>query len=229
MRVLVIDNTAPTLSSVTTTVPLRGPAAAVAYLLAMARSRGVRINRTKLTKLLYLADLRAVEHGLSPGSGVEWRWRHHGPHSLRLAEIERDLREAGIIRVEETTDPFAGHRECLVHLVDAPQTDIDAEFAEIVNAVLADYGQWSAGQLRDLACQTPPVREAIKQRRHEVRLDLAGGPPLPDLGSGLARLRRWASSNPLPDDEPGGIDDLIEEIDQFAEHRNDATRHLLEE
>jgi hypothetical protein len=153
----------------------------------------------------------------------------YGPYSLRLAEVERDLREAGIILVEETADPFAGHRECLIHLVDAPQTDIDAEFAEIVNAVLADYGRWSAGQLRDLTYQTPPMQEAIKQHRHEVRLDLAGGAPLPDLDSGLARLRRWAKNNPLPADEPGGIDDLIEEVDQFTEHRTDATRHLLEE
>jgi hypothetical protein len=51
---------------------------------------------------------------------------------------------------------------------------------------------------------------------------------LPDLGSGLARLRRWAKDHPLPADEPGGIDDLIEEVDQLIEHRADATRHLLE-
>jgi hypothetical protein len=106
---------------------------------------------------------------------------------------------------------------------------IDVEFAEIVDAVLADYGRWPAGQLRDLTYQTPPMQEAVKQHRHEVRLDLAGGSPLPDLGSGLARLRRWAKSNPLPADEPGGIGDLIEEVDQLTEHRADATRHLLGE
>ncbi|MFB9891770.1 hypothetical protein ACFFOQ_18375 [Planobispora takensis] len=210
-------------------VTLRGPAAAVAHLLATARVSGVRVNRTKLSELLYLADLRAVENGLPPGSGVEWRWRDRGPHSRRLAEVEEDLREAGIILVEDKADPFAGHRECLVHLVDTPRTDIDAEFAEIVNGVLADYGRWSAGQLRDLACQTPPMQEALKRRQRDVRLDLAGGPPLPDLGSGLARLRRWARGNPLPDDEPGGIGDLAEEVDQLADHRADATRHLLED
>ncbi|WP_436762856.1 hypothetical protein [Streptosporangium sp. V21-05] len=213
----------------TTTVTLRGPAAAVACLLAMARSRGVRINRTKLTNLLYLADLRAVEHGLPPGSGVDWRWRRHGPHSLRLAEVVRDLREAGVILLEDTADPFAGHRECLIRLVNDPRTEIDAEFAEVIDAVLADYGQWSAGQLCDLTCQTPPMREAGESHKRGARLDLAGGPPLPDLGSELSRLRRWALSNPLPDDEPGGIDDLVEEADRFTEHRTDATRHLLEE
>ncbi|MFB4275303.1 type II toxin-antitoxin system antitoxin SocA domain-containing protein [Nonomuraea sp. MTCD27] len=208
---------------------LRGPAAAVAYLLATARASGMRINRTKLAKLLYLADLDAVANGLSPGSGVEWRWRHDGPHSLRLAEVERDLSEAGVVQVEESADPFAGHRECAVHLIDAPQVVIDPEFAEIIDVVLAEYGRWSAGQLREFTYQTPPMQEAMKQDRHEARLDLAGGPPLPDLGSGLARLRVWAARNPLPDDEPGGVDDLVEESRQLAEHRADATRQLLGE
>ncbi|MFC6083839.1 Panacea domain-containing protein [Sphaerisporangium aureirubrum] len=189
----------------------------------------MRVNRTKLTKLLYLADLRAVEQGIAPGSGVEWRWRGHGPHSLRLGEVERDLREAGVVLVEENADPFAGHREFVIHLVDAPHVEIDAGFAEVVDDVLADYGRWSAGQLRDLAYQTSPMQEAVKQGEREVRLDLAGGPPLPDLGPGLARLREWARRNPLPDDEPGGVDDLVEESRQFAEHRTEATRNLLED
>ncbi|MGP3912466.1 type II toxin-antitoxin system antitoxin SocA domain-containing protein [Nonomuraea sp. 10N515B] len=209
--------------------PLRGPAAAVAYLLATARASGMRVNHTKLAKLLYLADLRAVDKGLPPGSGVEWRWRHYGPHSLRLSEVERDLSEAGVIQVEESADPFAGYRECTVHLIDVPQIVIDSEFAEIVDGVLAEYGRWSAGQLRDLTYQTAPMQEAIKQNQREVRLDLAGGPPLPDLGSSLARLHAWAKRNPLPEDEPGGVDDLVVESRQLAEHRDDATRHLLEE
>jgi uncharacterized phage-associated protein len=219
----------PTLNTVSASVSLRGPAAAIAYLLATARTNGMRVNRTKLTKLLYLAELRSVEQGLPSGSGLEWRWRHSGPHSLRLGEVERDLREAGVILVEESSDPYTGCRECVIHLLDVPQMVITTEFATIVDGVLADYGRWSAGQLRDLTHQTPPVQEAIKQRRHEARLDLAGGPPLPDLGSGLARLRQWAERNPLPDDEPGGIDDLVEETRHLSEHRAEASRRLLED
>lgn len=53
----------------------RGVSAAVVHLLMSARSNGVPINRTKLAKLLYLADLRAVDEGLAPaqmlsGAGV---------------------------------------------------------------------------------------------------------------------------------------------------------------
>ncbi|MEV1241905.1 hypothetical protein [Nonomuraea sp. NPDC049750] len=73
------------------------------------------------------------------------------------------------------------------------------------------------------------MQETIKQNHHEVRLDLADGPPLPDLDSGLARLRRWAKRNPRPDDEPGGVDDLVEESRQLADHRAEATLQLMEE
>lgn len=222
-------NRGPTLDVVTAPAPLRGPAAAIAYLLASARANGTRVNRTKLTKLLYLADLRAVESGLPPGSGLEWRWRHYGPHSLRLKEVERDLVEAGHIQVTDTLDPFTGRCEYTIHLLDAPQTVIDAEFTAIVDGVLMEFGDWSASQLRDLTYQTPPMQEAVRQGRREVRLDLSGGAPFPDLGPGLARLRDWAARNPLPGDEPGGVDDLAEEMEHLAEHRADATRRLLEE
>jgi hypothetical protein len=50
-----------------------------------------------------------------------------------------------------------------------------------------------------------------------------------DLISGLTRLRQWAEHNPLPDDEPGGIDDLTEEMRHFSVHRAEATHLLLEE
>ncbi|TDC97266.1 Panacea domain-containing protein [Actinomadura sp. 7K507] len=213
----------------TAPAPLRGPAAAIAYLLASARTNGMRVNRTKLTKLLYLADLRAVDRGLPPGSGVDWRWRHYGPHSLRLKEVERDLREAGHVQVEETVDPFTGYCEYAIHLMDAPQTVIDTEFTQIVDGVLAEFGDLSASQLRDLTYQTAPMQEAVKRGKREVRLDLSGGAPYPDLGPGMARLRDWASRNPLPEDEPGGVDDLVEEMEDLTEHRAAATRWLLEE
>lgn len=83
----------PALDAVTALVPLRGSAAAVSSLLATARATGTRVSRTKPCHLLYLADLRAVEKGLPAGSGLEWRWRASGPHSFRLVEVERDLRE----------------------------------------------------------------------------------------------------------------------------------------
>ncbi|WP_155126429.1 hypothetical protein [[Actinomadura] parvosata] len=209
--------------------PLAGPAAAVAYLLAVARAAGVRLSRAKLAGLLYLVDLRAAEEGILCGSGVEWRASRQGPCSRALAEVEHGLSEAGVIQVEDRADPFTGCTEGVVHLIDAPQMVIDTALSEVVDAVLAEHGRWSAGQLHEFALQTAPMREAITRGLPDARLDLSGGPPLPDLGTGLDRLRAWARHNPLPEDEPGSVDGLVEESRQLTEHRAEATRHLLEE
>ncbi|MFI7125558.1 hypothetical protein ACIBQ1_07670 [Nonomuraea sp. NPDC050153] len=45
----------------------------------------------------------------------------------------------------------------------------------------------------------------------------------------LAPLRRWAERNPLSEDDPGGIEDLVEEMRHLAEHRAEAIRCLLEQ
>lgn len=81
-------------------VIFHGTAAAVLALLRAARVDGVIVNRTKLAKLLYLADLRAVEQGLPPGTSVEWRWRHYGPYSDILLRVEGDLERAEVIEAQ---------------------------------------------------------------------------------------------------------------------------------
>jgi hypothetical protein len=201
----------------------------VACLLIAARAGGITVSRAKLRKLLYLSDLRARKLGLSSGSGVEWRWRHDGPYSIRLQLTEKGLGDAGVIRAEMADDAFSGYRECRVHLVGDVDMDIDERFAEVIEQTVAQYGEFSVGQLRDIAYQTAPMQEALAEGRGDVRLDLAGGRPFPDLAVGLGRLRQVAERMPLPEGEPGGIDDLTEEMDQLAQVRQDANDHLLED
>jgi hypothetical protein len=62
----------------------------------------------------------------------------------------------------------------------------------------------------------------------EVRLDLTGGDPYPDIEPALARLRRVAASMPPLEDEPGGMEDLEGDIAAFAGLRAEATSHLLD-
>lgn len=65
--------------------------AAVLVVLDTAREYGYTVTRTTLAKLLYFADLEAVEQGSDPISGLEWRWRHHGPYDNTLLHIEDEL------------------------------------------------------------------------------------------------------------------------------------------
>lgn len=195
--------------------------------LASARTNGVLVNRTKLAKLLYLADLRAVEVGWPPGSDVEWRWKNFGPYSETLQEVERDLCDAGIVETKARPTTY-GTVETRMRLIDNPQVEIDDGFARIVEQVIVEFGSYSAGQLRELTYQTPPMRAAIREGKREVRLDLAGGEPYPDLTRSRNRLRRLARNFPLPEaDDPEGIAELREEIDATRALRDQANSELF--
>ncbi|MFI6248479.1 type II toxin-antitoxin system antitoxin SocA domain-containing protein [Streptomyces sp. NPDC051016] len=207
---------------------MRGTSAAVVQLLSVARASGVIVNRTKLAKLLFLADFEAVDLGSAPGSGVEWRWRHYGPYSDTLREIESDLERAGVLRVIETHN-FYGTLEVRIALAgETPQVEIDEKFAEIVERIVSEKGNLSATQLKDLTYQTPPMLAAQRLGQREVRLDLAGGAPIPDLEPGLQRLRAIARSMEPLDDEVGAVEELAAEIDSLSELRREATGKMLD-
>jgi|SRR4051794_20971090 len=207
----------------------RGTSAAVVLLLKVARESGVIINRVKLAKLLYLADVRAVAEDLPPGTDVEWRWRHYGPHSNALQEIESDLCAARVIQAERSLT-FYGNKEIRFRLLAAdPRIDVNPRFMNILGDVVSEFGHLSATQLRDLAYQSPPMLAAIAKGRREVRLDLTGGEPYPDLAPALARLKAVARSMPAGEDEDGGIVDLKAELEEWAETRRSATSQLVDE
>lgn len=206
----------------------RGTSAAVILILLIARDSGITINRTKLAKLLYLADLRAVENGLPPGSDVEWLWQNYGPYSNTLREIEEDLVTARVIGVHRKVS-FSGGRERRLNLVEAdPQLDIDEEFVRIAEAIMNEFGDLSAGQLRNLSYQTAPMVAAKALKKREVRLDLAGGDPYPNMGPTLARLRRVVAALPEPENEEGGIEDLAADMEAMRALRLKATSHLVD-
>lgn len=96
------------------------------------------------------------------GSGLEWRWNPGGPRSFRLVEVERDLREAGVILLDESADPFAGRREWTIHLVDVPRTVVSVEFAVIMQPFWPTTGdsQRASCVISLRAGSPPPVGRA---------------------------------------------------------------------
>lgn len=206
----------------------RGTSAAVLLILIIARQSGVSINRTKLAKLLYLADLRAVEHGLPPGSDVEWRWRNYGPHSATLQDVEDDLRSAHVIDVSRTLTNF-GVKEIRLKLVDAtPQLELDQEFIRIVEDIMNEFAHQSATQLKNFAYQTSPMLAAKRKGKREVRLDLAGGNPYPDIAPAITRLRRVLAEMPPQTDDPGGVEELAAEMEDWAPLGRRAVSQMLD-
>ncbi len=61
--------------------------ALVAYIVARALDRGVTLNRMRLVKLLYLADVESVRSRRPALTGVEWIFFHYGPYAYELIDV----------------------------------------------------------------------------------------------------------------------------------------------
>lgn len=88
----------------------------VLSLFRVARDQGCVLNRTKVAKLLYLADLSAVEEGGVAFSGATWRWENYGPFDPAQYRVEDVLVASEII--ERTQDPHSPCGEIRLRLVE---------------------------------------------------------------------------------------------------------------
>jgi uncharacterized phage-associated protein len=204
---------------------LRGAPAAFVTLLSAARAQGTVITRTKLAKLLYLADLRAVDELGRPGSDVQWRWLNYGPFSNSLLTIEDDLVSDGIVE-RQTTENYFGSVEYRLRLVRSISVDVDGEFATIIERMVLSHGNLAPSTLRDLTYQTPPMQEARREGGRGQFLDLLSGRPVPDIAPVQSRFERILDQLEPQTDE-GDLTGLTEEIADWADHRARATRPLV--
>ena len=88
----------------------------VLSLFRVARDQGCVLNRTKIAKLLYLADLSAVEEGGVAFSCATWRWENYGPFDPAQYRVEDALVASKII--ERTQDPHSPCGEIRLRLVE---------------------------------------------------------------------------------------------------------------
>lgn len=196
-------------------------------LLHAAKAHDVWLNRTKIAKLLYLADLRAVESGWELFTGCEWRWRHFGPYDNALLEIEDHLTAQGVIDSIPTTN-YYGSPEHRIRAKRLPVLRVEQEFREILFEVVKECGHLSASSLKDLTYQTPPMADAVEDQANEALLDFSDVGPAPEVAPTLIRLRNVVRAAGSDSDEPGAMEDLEEEVAVLSPGRRRANRELLD-
>lgn len=204
---------------------LRGAPGAFVALLSAARAQGATITRTKLAKLLYLADLRAVENLGRPESGVEWRWLHYGPYSNNLLTIEDDLARDSIVE-RASCETWAGSIEHRLRLLRMTPVVIDDDFASLIEQIVLEYGGLAASTLRDMTYQTAPMLEAQREGSRGDVLDLLTGRSVPDIAPALQRLSR-VLNRLEPQSDEGDLAGLADEMNAWTEPRARATGLLL--
>lgn len=200
------------------------PTDALVSLLKRASDHGVEITTTKIAKFLYLADLRSVELYGEAFSGFTWTWDNHGPWDSTIYRSTDTLESQGIVKTSEANyGPFNGKR---FELVSMTQETVDERFADIIDALLDDYGNYTATALRDLTYNTPPMLEAQRGGMRGVELDLHGGGPVPQASIVKARLRALRDRLPAGQDE-GNLSAMLSEHDEWSETRRRANGELL--
>lgn len=196
-------------------------------LLEIAASKGVMLNRTKVAKLLYLADLRSVERSGSLFTGFAWRWRHFGPYDNALLTLEESLARDGVLE-QVRTENYYGSPEWRIEPRHLPPTEIDRQFFELMSEVVAEYGRLSASSLKDLTYQTEPMADAVEGGANEVLLDFSAVRPAPVIAPVLRHFRDVVAAAGRGKDDPGVGDDLEDEIAALTYLRVRANREMLD-
>lgn len=204
--------------------------AAVLVVLDTTREYGYTVTRTTLAKLLFFADLESIKQGGEPVSGLEWRWRHHGPYDNILLRIEDEL--VARQQVESILYFDAGRRLQIVptrndfSYVDSYIDILGSEDLETIRLTVRRMGNYAAATIRDLSYQTEPMLDAQRRGRESViNLELAR--PVPKIDTAVARARRLLATLPPQEDDPGVQDEIVAELESMAEERAAATARLL--
>ncbi len=206
--------------------------ASVHALLVLAARRTVDMTRTKVVKLLYLADLRSVATSGVARSGILWRWWHYGPYCQSLKSVEDNLVSEGAVERESWRLSAYVTEYRLFARPDAA-TELmrrGDEFLEHLDAVLEEYGHKNAKALTDVAYATAPMLEAQSEGVRGMLLDLDERPESADMGGVKAELAERFAHIPdadMNDVGPDGLPDAAEIIGTFRGNRAYANSLLL--
>ena len=134
------------------------------YALTMySQHLGTPLTRTKLVKLLYITDLRAVDQGIPVRTGAVWKWEQFGPFDSALLYREDQLVALGVFRQEHKRTvsgiEYATLSVSPDHYRDvmADASDIDRKFFEIMRGVALQFADASPSEVRDYSYQTAPM------------------------------------------------------------------------
>jgi uncharacterized phage-associated protein len=202
---------------------------AVLGLMVVATEECVAINTTKVAKLLFLADLRAVEKLGHPISGFDWIWWDHGPWDHAVFTVISTLEREG--RVSNVLTQHAGYSERVLTLSheDSNQAQVDREFLNIVHEIVRGFGRRSAKDLEKITYTTPPMLEVQRGGSRGDDLDLHGGtavPPPHRVDAVLAKFRAVAKRLPTQQDE-GDLSAMQAEHEEFEPVRLRANSAIL--
>jgi uncharacterized phage-associated protein len=192
------------------------------------------MTRTKVAKLLYLADVELNRARGRQATEVRWKWHHHGPFDDSLFRIEEHLRWAKLIEMDKTQN-YYGTPEVRLELAADPTSvtssleEKDPMAVRVIADVVTRLGHLAASALKDLTYRTEPMRKAqgTNARGQELDLDIVIEPPPDEVARVLEQLREEARQLPEQESDGGVMDDLADELASLRRARVEANRDML--
>ncbi|OFT59928.1 Panacea domain-containing protein [Corynebacterium sp. HMSC05E07] len=209
------------------------------HILQRSAELGYEVTRTKLQKLLYFADLNAVDRIGRTITGIDWMWHNYGPYSPAVTEVEKALVDEGVISSQAVIYPvgYVGHRLAIRYSSMAIDSDeyINSVLGEIVEKVLTELGSLNATQVAEKSYATPPMQLAQSHSgRRDVHLDMSLGTKEPSPRSRrsaakkrIAQARQRKLSDSRVRHDHGDLQGLRAELSAFSSSIGDANKRLL--
>lgn len=156
-----------------------------------------KTHRTKLVKLVYLADNRFFESTGRTLTGNAYMWDHYGPNAVGNAIVGEagELVDRGVIRMSEGASAYGGG--AYRYWVDSPEeawelarNDLDAGEIQVVMEAVREYGSLNVNSIVRESKETRPFANA---EQYSV-LEMEQSPRARELREALASNRDFMES-----------------------------------
>ncbi len=135
-------------------------------ILTRARERVGSINKTKLLKLLYLADIEHFRKHDATLTGFDWRFHLYGPWAAEFDELLDDLARTDSIELQPwNKDELNGNRISLLEPRDLNRIIADTDEFYRIQRVIDTWADRSLSDLLDYVYfETEPMIGAVSQQ-----------------------------------------------------------------
>lgn len=117
---------------------------------------GVIESRTKLVKLLYLADVEAKEKLKRTITGLKYIYHFYGPYAPEIIEKAHEMDGE---EIREVYNPLFDRYEYYA-VKKEREVDLDRDEIEVLNEVIKKYGRMNTSEIKEIAYDTRPMLKA---------------------------------------------------------------------
>lgn len=136
-------------------------------ILTRVQERAGTINKTKLLKLLYLADIEHFRKHDETLTGFDWRFHLYGPWASEFDQLLNDLMTADSIEVQPwSKDDLNGNRISSLESRDLNRVIADTDEYYRIQRIIDTWTDRSLSDLLDYVYfETEPMKGAVSQQK----------------------------------------------------------------